>query len=174
MIFSGIISVLQCFCEQRKSPRLCLTVFFVKKYVISMNYIFITSLTVENVQSANVMRAGSSVVPLRRASLHFPHPFCCDWLRPAPASFRPESSLCRMCAYRSAGTAFRKIRASRCKSRSSPRLTTKPYEKGRLVPEGFQILHEGGEFSQRERGGRVADHAGAGERKLGAKVSRIE
>jgi hypothetical protein len=107
MVLFGFISVLQCFCKGRKSPRLCLTVFFVKKCVISMNYIFITSLTVENLQSANVKRAGSSVDPLRRASLPFPHPFYCDWLRPAPASLRPELSSDSMFSCSSAGTVRR-------------------------------------------------------------------
>jgi hypothetical protein len=36
---------------------------------------------------------------LLEINLHFSHPFYCDWLRPAPASFRPELSLGSMCPY---------------------------------------------------------------------------
>jgi hypothetical protein len=43
------------------------------------------------------------------ASPHFSHPFYCDWLRPAPASFRPELSLGSMFSYSPAGNPVRAL-----------------------------------------------------------------
>ncbi len=45
-----------------------------------------------------------------RASPHFSYPFCCDWLRPVPASFRSGFPLDSMFSYSPAGNPGRALR----------------------------------------------------------------